>query len=254
MHARFRPVRHRFRYRVASFLFDIDELADLDRRFRLFAWNRPGIVSFHDRDHGARDGTDLRTWAEARLAEAGVAPSGGAIRILCFPRILGYVFNPLSVWFCHRRDGGLMAVLYEVANTFGERHAYVAVIDGNGTGRPFRHAGGKRMHVSPFVGMGTTYRFRIRLPGERLSIAIRESDIAGDLLVASLTGQRARLDDRGIARVLVAFPLLTLKVIGAIHWEALRLWLKRVPFHRKPAPPATQTTVLDDHHTAPGNR
>lgn len=243
MHARLRPVGHRFAYRVASFLFDLDELADLDRSLRLFAWNRPGLVSFHDRDHGARDGSPLRPWAEARLAEAGVDAGGGPIRILCFPRILGYVFNPLSVWLCHRPDGRLAAVIYEVSNTFGERHAYVAAVDGDHRGA-HAHAGAKRMHVSPFIGMDATYRFRIRPPGERLSLAIRESDADGDLMVASLVGRRVPLDDRALARVLIGFPLLTLKVIGAIHWEALRLWSKRAPFHRKPAAPATGTTIL----------
>ena len=129
MHHRLRPKRHRFVYRTFSLLIDLDELPELDRRFRLFAYNRAGFFSFHDRDHGAADGSSPRAWVETALAKAGLAEAASRIEMLCFPRILGYAFNPLTLYFCRRTDDTLGAVLYAVRNTFGERHAYLIAVD-----------------------------------------------------------------------------------------------------------------------------
>ncbi len=255
MHKRLLPFRHRFRYRVFSLLLDLDELPRLDRELRLFSHNRFNLFSFHDRDHGGRDGRPLRPWIAARLAEAGIesdiatdiAGGRGRIELLCFPRVLGYVFNPLTIWFCRDSSDRLRAVLYEVRNTFGDKHGYLLpVAEAHRPEQPLRQACAKGFHVSPFLPMDGGYRFRLHEPGERLSVLIREDLPEGEVLVATQTGRRAPLDDRRLARAFVAFPLLTLKVIAAIHWQALRLWLKGARFHRRPAPPAAEVTpVLD---------
>ncbi len=246
VHDRRRPKRHRLAYRVFSLLLDLDELPALDRGLRLFGHNRWGLVSFHDRDHGDLTGAPLRPWVEARLAEAGVDGADGAIRLLCYPRIFGYAFNPLSVYFCHRADGDLAAILYEVRNTFDERHTYV-IPHTNGGGEIVRQQARKSLYVSPFVAMGATYHFRIRPPAGDVRIAIREEDEDGLLLAAAFRGTRQPLGDSNLAGLLFRYPAMTLKVTGAIHWEALRLWLKGVPRHaHRPAPARVASSVWHD--------
>ena len=224
-HHRRRPRPHRLRYSVAPILLDLDELPTLDRSLRLFAHNRAGIFSFRDRDHG--DGTgDIRTWVAARLAEVGLDCGGGKIALLCYPRMLGYAFNPLSVYFCHRTDGRLVALLYEVHNTLGERHTYVIPVIGEGT---VRQTVAKRFYVSPFVPMDCLYRFKVSPPGESVVVSIAESDAEGLLLTAMFAGRQRALTDGALLRTLLQFPLMTVKVIVGIHWEALKLWFKKTP-------------------------
>ena len=225
IHERLRPKRHRLRYDVFTLLIDLDELPDLDRMAPLFGYNRRALLSFYDRDHGPATGAALRPWVEDRLREAGLEPDGGAIRLLCYPRILGYVFNPLSVYFCYTRDGALHAILYEVCNTYDERHVYVirAASDGRAV---IRQRCDKKLYVSPFMEMATTYHFRVVPPTDRLNIAIRQEDADGLLFAAAFRGSRTSLTHRALAGCLVTFPFLTMKVIGAIHWEALLLWAK----------------------------
>lgn len=244
MHARFRPVRHRFVYRVFSILLDIDELPDLGRRLRLFSHNRRNLFSFHDCDHGPKDGTALRPWIERELRRAGIDIAGGSVRLLCFPRILGYVFNPLSVWFCHHADGRLAAVLYEVRNTFGEAHNYLFAVDrARDPAQPLRHGCRKEFHVSPFIGMAARYRFRVHEPSDRLRLVIRQDVAEGENLVATHSGTRTPLNDRRLLGLFLTYPLMTAKVIAAIHWEAARLWLKGARYHARPKPPNHATTV-----------
>lgn len=226
MHQRMRPRRHRFRYRVFAVLLDLGELAALDRQFRLFAWNRWGLFSFHDRDHG--DGRPLQDWLDAELAAAGLA-ANGARRVLCYPRILGYVFNPLSVWFCHDEAGVLKAIVHEVHNTYGERHSYVmAVAEGDDLSR---HDCVKNFYVSPFLSRDCRYYFRVQPPGEKVAIVIREKEAGTHVLDASFVGARRALSDRALFAMLLAYPLMTLKIIAAIHYEAVRLMLKGVRRH-----------------------
>ena len=227
MHKRLRPFVHRFDYRVFTLLLDIDELPDLDRRLRGFSYNRANLLSFWDRDHGPRDGTPLRPWIEGHLARAGIDIAGGPVRLLCFPRLLGYVFNPLSIWFCNHPTQGLQAILYEVRNTFGESHSYlIPVAADQRDGRPIVQACDKRFYVSPFIEMESDYRFRLREPDERLSVLIRQAVREGEILLATMTGRRVPLTATSLLRAAIAFPLMTQKVIVAIHWQALRLWLK----------------------------
>lgn len=235
VHVRLRPKRHRLRYGVFNLLLDLDELTALDRRLKLFAYNRRGAVSFRDSDHGPADGSPLRPWVEARMREIGVDPDGGRIRLLCYPRILGYVFNPISVFYCYRRDDTLAATLYEVCNTFRERFTY-AIPAETGDRPVIRQTCSKQMFVSPFIGMEAEYHFRVTAPSDRLSLVIRLVDSEGLLLAAAFAGTRDPLNDRALAGVLARFPFLTLKVIAGIHWEALRMWLKGFPvFRHSPA-------------------
>ena len=248
MHHRVKPVRHRLSYRVFSLLADLDELPRMDRELRLFAHNRFGLTGFHDRDFGplGENGTKLKSWAEAQLAAAGIE-AGGPVRLLCFPRVLGFVFNPLCVWFCHRRDGTLAAVIHEVTNTFGQRHAYLIPAEPGADGL-VRQRCDKRFYVSPFMDMETAYHFRIRPPageeGEPLAVSIRQTDAAGPVLHASLALRRVELTDGAILGAWARHPLMTAKVVAGIHWEALHLWRKGLAIRPRPPAPAHPVTVV----------
>jgi uncharacterized protein len=238
VHERLRPVRHRFAYRVLSLLLDLDELDEVNRRLRLFSVGRPNLLSFRPADHGPCDGAPLKPWALDKLARAGIVLAEPRVELLCLPRVLGYAFNPLSVWFCH--DGGrLAAVLYEVRNTFGGRHRYVVPVDGRGP--VARHRVPKAFHVSPFIPMDAAYDFALRPPGERLAVAIGERDARGPLLLASHTGRRLPLTDAAIAAAVLRDPVVTLRVIAGIHGEAFMLWLKGAPRFRRASAPSGRT-------------
>lgn len=244
-HTRHFPKKHRLAYGVWYMLLDLDELDELDRTLTGFTLDRPGVVSFKTRDHGPRDGSPLRPWVESYLAEADIELDGGPIQILCFPRVVGYTFNPLSVWFCHDRSGVLRALLYEVSNTFGEEHSYlVPVTDGAGPGEIVERTFDKELFVSPFIDMDASYDFRTRVPDERLSIVVRETVRQGRVLDAVLTARKAPLDGRTLASAFLRYPLVTLKVIGGIHWEALKLWFKAAPYRRRGSPPDHPVTIL----------
>lgn len=261
MHRRWKPKRHRLQYRVFSLLVDLDDLPVLPRRLKLFSHNRFNLFSLMDRDFGAGDGSALRPWVEVQLAAAGLESRDVRITLLCYPRILGYAFNPLSVFFCRRAsDGALIAILYEVHNTFGDRHCYLILVD---PAEPMvRHGCEKSFYVSPFVAMQATYQFHVLPPaleahaGDRLALVIQESDPEGPLLDASFVARRVALSDAKLLSLLARHPLMMLKVIGGIHWEALKLWLKGVKLVHRPQPPARLVTIVqrsgaqDDHEQA----
>jgi DUF1365 family protein len=241
-HTRLRPKRHRLSYRVFSLLLDLDEVGALSRRLKLFGHNRAAVFSLHDKDHGNGDGR-LRQWALAQVAAAGIRLQVPKITMLCYPRIFGYVFNPLTVYFC-RDDDELRAILYEVHNTFGEKRTYVIRVTGDAS--VVEQSCAKELYVSPFMPMACTYHFHIEPPGEKVLVSIAETDPDGLLLRASFAAGRQELTDAALRRALFAYPLMTLKVMGAIHWEALKLWLKGVKYvPRTPALSRVATTIVN---------
>ena len=240
-HRRLWPRGHSLSYRIFMLLLDLDEAPGLVARLRLLSGGRFGLMSFRAADHGDRSGKPLRAQVEARLAAAGIA-AGGPIRLLCMPRVLGYGFNPLSLYFCHRPDGALAAILYEVTNTFGERHLYVVPAEADADGL-VRQRAAKRMYVSPFMDMALDYRFTVAPPGEAVSVAVGVHDAQGLILSTAFTGRRAPLSDAALLRAWIGHPLLTLKVITAIHWEALKLLSKGVRFRSRPPAPRHAVTV-----------
>lgn len=249
MHQRLQPLRHRLQYRVWSLLLDLDELPTLPQRLRWFSIGRFNLFSLDPRDHGSGDG-DLRGHVEAQLRAAGLQGSARIV-LMTMPRVLGYAFNPLSVYFCHDADERLRAILYEVNNTFGERHSYLIEVDpAQAGGLGVTQQCGKVMHVSPFLSRDLLYRFRVDAPSPdraALSLGVSVHDAAAPhaaVLNARLDARRAPLTDTALLRVFFSHPLLTLKVIGAIHWEALRLWLKGARFHPKPAAPGHAVTTV----------
>jgi hypothetical protein len=227
MHARLKPIGHRFRYRVMSLLIDLDRLAAADRRSPLFGVNRAALYSFNEADHGERDGSSLRLYVQKRAAAHGIELAGGRVLLLCYPRLLGFTFNPLSVYFCYRADGALALMIYEVRNTFGDIHAYVLPVrPGEISAAGVRQEQDKLFYVSPFIEMAMRYRFRVSPPRERVTLRILETDREGPLLAATFSGVRRDLTTAALSRAFFALPLLTFKIVAAIHWQALRLWLK----------------------------
>lgn len=242
MHQRFTTARYRFRYRIFSVLLDIDSIDQAAASARLFSLNRFNLLSFHAADHLPPGETDLRGWAEKVLSGGGIDGSRLTIRLLCFPRLLGWVFNPLSLWYCETPGGRPAAVIAEVRNTFGERHCYL-LRPGSGEGAwPLRQRHDKDFHVSPFIGMRAEYDFQLSRPGERLKVVIREYENDGLLLVAAQTGLRRPFTDMQLLIQVMRVPLQTLKVMAAIHWQALKIWIKGAVFHRKPAPPIEEVS------------
>lgn len=233
MHLRTRPARHQFRYRVAALWLDADRPEAAARGGRLLSVDRFGLYSFHRRDHGPRDGGVLRPFVEEALARV-EAPPPARIMVLSFPRVLGYVFNPLSVYYGYSADGALESVVYEVKNTIRGQHAYAARLDPADAAH--RHATDKRFYVSPFIDMDKRYHFTAAPPGARLALLIKLTDAEGLYLSASWNGAAEPLTARTLGRRLLSHPLHAQKVIAAIYYEAIRLRLKGVRLLGRPAP------------------
>jgi len=235
-HHRLRPRAHRLAYRIWSMWIDLDELPELDRRLKWFSVDRFNLFSFFRRDRGDGSERELRDQVEMKMRGAGVEPDGGPIRLFTMPRFLGFAFNPLSIFFCYRRSGEVAAILWEVDNTFGERHGYLLPVERVEDGE-IRQNCGKAFYVSPFMDMDLNYGFAVRAPEERFSLTIEVSDDEGLLLTARQLARRVELSDRALIKLMFEIPFVTLRVIAGIHWEALKLWLKGVRLRARPAKP-----------------
>jgi DUF1365 family protein len=256
VHQRSRTFDHRLRYRVWMVLVDLDALDGLQSRLRLLGRGRFGLITLRATDHGDRSDRPLRAQVEGHLAEAGIDIAGGPIRLLTMPRILGYGFNPISVFFCHRPDGALAALLYEVTNTFQERHSYLVAVPSPsppGGGRApeavegagpalIRQTVDKQLFVSPFMDRDLTYDFTVRPPGEAVSVVVAVRRGETPILTASFAGQRRPLTDGQLLRAFLTHPLLTWKVTWGIHWEAAKMMFKGARYRHRGAPPEQPVT------------
>ncbi len=233
-HRRFAPRPHEFRYQLFQLFLDIGQL---DQAFngltmiRLGSW---GLLSFDPKDHGDRNSAALRPWVEKTLSIAGISATASRIRLLCFPRVMGFVFNPLSMFFIYAADDRLEAVIYEVNNTFGQTHAYA--IPARGGARETQIAA-KQLYVSPFYRVEGEYRFEVAAPSETFDLKIIKLRDGRPDFFATQTANRQVMTDRRLLALFLSLPLMTLKVALAIHWEALRLWMKGAPFSARPPGP-----------------
>jgi hypothetical protein len=238
MHARMKPRAHRFAYGVYTLSIDLDRLDGAAKLSRFFSVNRLNLLSFHESDHGKPERGPLSAQIRESLRRAGVEEPPARVLLLCYPRVLGFTFNPISVYFAYDAANALVGVVYEVRNTFGEMHSYVApVAEGELTDAGLRQTRRKLFYVSPFMDMAMTYRFRLRPPAGDVALRILETDAEGPILSATFVGKHTSLTTLSALGAFCAFPLMTMKVVAGIHWEALKLWLKGVRLVDRPAPP-----------------
>jgi hypothetical protein len=231
IHKRFKPKEHFFKYKVFSLFIDLSELEELNKNLKFFSFNKFNLISFHEKDHGERDGSSLLDWVKLNLRNNNISTENIKIKLLCYPRILGYVFNPLSIFFIYNRDENLISILYEVKNTFGEQHTYVFKVESEN--KLIQNNCSKKFHVSPFIEMNCNYFFRILNPGENLSVKIDQYDQEGKILFASQDGKRSDLTSKNLMNSYLKHPLMTFKIISAIHFEAFKLWIKGIKFVKK---------------------
>ena len=231
IHKRFKPKKHFFKYSVFSLFLDLDEINELDQQIPFFSYNKFNILSFFDKDHGYRDGSSIKDWLIDVLQKKNISTIDIKIKILCYPRIFGYVFNPLSIFFIYDINSNPIAILYEVKNTFGEQHTYVFKIDIKN--KQILNNCKKKFYVSPFMDLESKYFFKVLIPNERLSVIIDQRDKEGKLLFASQDGERVKLSSKNLLISYLKHPLMTLKIISAIHYEALKLWIKGIKLVKK---------------------
>ena len=231
IHKRFKPKIHSFNYKVFSLLIDLSELELLNKKLKLFSYNKFNIISFYNKDHGPRDSSSLKNWVEDNLKKNNIDTNEIQIKLLCYPRIFGYVFNPLSVFYVYDKNLNLISILYEVKNTFGEQHTYIFKSDKNQN--LIQHVCKKKFHVSPFIEMDCTYFFRVLKPTNKISVIIDQHDNEGKILYASQDGTRIDLNNKNLILSYLKHPLMTFKIILAIHFEAFKLWTKGIKFIKK---------------------
>ena len=228
-HTRFKPVRHFLKYKTFSLLIDLDEINLLDKSIGIFSYNKFNIFSFFDKDHGDRDGGNLKDWVISNLKKFQINENITNIKILCYPRILGYVFNPLSIFYCYEKDK-LVAIFYEVKNTFNEQHTYIFKIKNN---EEIIQKCKKKFYVSPFMDMETYYNFKLLNPNDKLSVFIKQTDANGTILTATQTGDKKEFSFKQLAINFLKYPLMTIKIISSIHYEALLLWKKGAIYRKR---------------------
>ena len=230
IHKRFKPKIHFFKYQVFSLLIDLSELKILDQKISFFSYNSFNLISFFDKDHGDRDGSSLIEWVKKNLKENKIISENIKIKLLCYPRIFGYVFNPLSVFYVYDKNEELISILYEVKNTFGEQHTYIFKVENNNL---LQHNCKKKFHVSPFIEMDCNYFFRILKPTEKISVIIDQYQSNEKILYASQDGIRRDFTSSELIRSYLKHPLMTFKIIIAIHFEAFKLWTKGIRYIKK---------------------
>ena len=230
IHKRFKPKIHFFKYKVFSLLIDLSELEKLDKTINLFSYNKFNLVSFFDKDHGERDGSSLINWVKKNLKQNNIYCENITIKLLCYPRIFGYVFNPLSVFYVYNDHNDLISILYEVKNTFGEQHTYVFKVSNNNM---IQHNCEKKFHVSPFIEMNCNYFFRILKPTDKISVIIDQYQLDEKILYASQDGKRTDFTTSELIKSYLKHPLMTFKIITAIHFEAFKLWTKGIKLVQK---------------------
>ena len=231
VHKRFKPKIHFFKYKVFSLLIDLSEIHLLDKDLKIFSYNKFNIISFYDKDHGPRDGSSVKNWVIDNLKKNNIDTNNIQIKLLCYPRIFGYVFNPLSVFYVYDKNLNLISILYEVKNTFGEQHTYVFKSDINNN--LVQHMCKKKFHVSPFIEMDCVYFFRLLKPGNKISVIIDQNDKEGKILYASQDGVKSEITNANLTKSYLKHPLMTFKIILAIHFEAFKLWSKGIKFIKK---------------------
>lgn len=225
IHKRFKPKEHYFKYNVFSLLIDLNELEEINKYIKVFSYNKFNIISFYDKDHGDRDGSSIKLWVKKNLRNIGIMTEDISIKLLCYPRIFGYVFNPLSTYFIYNKHSELISIFYEVKNTFGEQHTYIFKAQDEKT---VQNKCKKKFYVSPFIEMDCEYHFKTLNPREQLSVVINQNDKDGKLLFASQDGISKDFNNKNLILSYLTHPLMTFKIIGAIHYEAFKLWAKRI--------------------------
>ena len=222
------PKRHELRHRVYWLLLDLEELNELDSKLRLFSYNGMNLTSVRDSDHGDGTRASLLDQTRAHLSSAGINDPSIKVQLLCMPRVAGYDFNPLSVYFCSDTHGGLVAIIYEVNNTFGGRHSYVIPTSklSNRPGDTVHQTCDKALYVSPFMELDMTYRFRTRAPADDVSVSVQARHKKSAIINTTLQGKRYELNDLNLLRLTATHPVLPMKVTGAIYWHALKMWLR----------------------------
>lgn len=225
IHKRFKPKEHYFKYNVFSLLIDLNELEEINKYIKFFSYNKFNIISFYDKDHGDRDGSSIKLWVKKNLGNIGIMTEDVRIKLLCYPRIFGYVFNPLSTYFIYNKHSELISIFYEVKNTFGEQHTYIFKAQDEKT---VQNKCKKKFYVSPFIEMDCEYHFKTLNPREQLSVVINQNDKDGKLLFASQDGISKDFNNKNLILSYLTHPLMTFKIIGAIHYEAFKLWAKRI--------------------------
>ena len=231
IHKRFKPKEHFFKYKVFSLFLDLSELNELDDKLNFFSLNKFNLISFYEVDHGNRDGSSLLDWVKNNLSNNNVSTVNIRVKLLCYPRILGYVFNPLSVFFVYDQNENLISILYEVKNTFGEQHTYFFKVENQN--KLIQNNCSKKFHVSPFIEMNCNYFFKILNPAQKLSVIIDQYDQKGKILFASQDGEKSDLTSKNLMKSYLKHPLMTFKIISAIHFEAFKLWMKGIKFIKK---------------------
>jgi len=239
MHRRYFPLQYRFDYRIYSLLIDIDRLDEVHKTHPWLSVNRFNLLSFYASDHLLEGHTNLRDWCDSVLQAQGQS-AAARVYLLSMPRVLGRVFNPLSLWFCEDQQGRPLGVIAEVRNTFGERHCYwLAARDGQ-QDWPLLQQHAKNFYVSPFMQVSGEYHFQVSRPQQQLRLLIEQYDQDQRQLTATQAGRQIPLNKTHLMRLFVRVPLLSFKVLAAIHWQALKIWLKRTPFITKPAAPESE--------------